>query len=128
MKMNKYAQTALLAVELITSKVSFNPADAWKMASIKIFDSLSSQVKACPKNTFLAICETERVKGVQPGNYTRSTKNKEYALKALNLLDNNPALSNELKHLWEVVQQGKIIKDNSQMDVVLALWNKGLIN
>lgn len=125
--MNKNAQAALLAVDLIKCKKAFNPVQAWQKATHAIFDSPSSQVKGCPKNTFLALCETGKVKGIEPGKYTNSRKNKSYALKAINILQTNPSLSEDPKKLWDIVQAGKPIKYNSQMDVVVALWNNGHI-
>lgn len=126
--MNKYAKTTLLAIEIVESKKAFNPIEAWETASIEVFGKgTSSQVKGCPKNTFLALCETGRVKGVQPGTYTRSTKNKSYALKALSILESNPSFSKDPKALWDAVQEGKPMKHNSQMDVLAALWDKGLL-
>ena len=124
--MNKYGQTALLAVVFLESKRAFNPIEAWQKAIVEVFDSPSSQVKGCPKNTFLALCETGEVEGVKPGKYTNSKKNKSYALKAISILQSNPSLSEDPKALWDIVQEGKPIKHNSQMDVVIALWEKGL--
>ena len=126
--MNKYGQAAIKAVELIDSKHATNPGTAWDMATIEIFGAgTSGQSKGCPRSTFLALCETGKVKGIESGVYTSARQNKKYAIKALELLFDDPSLSNDPKILWTRIQ-GKIKKShNSQMDVVLALWNKGFI-
>ena len=126
--MNKYGQSAINAVDLMETKQANTPKIAWEMATINIFGiGTSSQSKGCPRNAFLALCETGKVKGIQSGVFTSSKKNKSYAIKALDLLVINPSLSNDLRHLWSKVQNGIDKKHNSQMDVVVALWSKGLI-
>ena len=92
-----------------------------------LFSFSEYSIKGCPKNSFLALCETGQIKGVQAGKYTRSRKNKSYALFALELLKQNPELANQPNKLWKLIPgcTGKV--HNSQMDVVLALWNEKLI-
>jgi len=124
--MNKYGQAAINAVNLIESKRVNTPEAAWEMATIEIFGAgTSSQSKGCPKSTFLALCETGKVKGIKSGVYTTAKQNKEYAIKALELLSDNPSLSTKI--LWDNVQGGIKKSHNSQMDVVLALWSGGFI-
>ena len=126
--MNKYGQAAIKAVDLIESKRANTPETAWEMATIEIFGAgTSSQSKGCPRSTFLSLCETGSVKGIQSGVYTSAKQNKGYAVKALELLVDDPSLSNDSKILWTKIQGGIEKKHNSQMDVVLALWTEGLI-
>jgi len=126
--MNKYGQAAIKAVDLIESNRANTPESAWEMATIEIFGAgTSSQSKGCPRSTFLALCEIGKIKGIKSGVYTTARKNKEYAIKALELLVDNPSLSNDPKILWTKIQGGVEKKHNSQMDVVLALWDEGLI-
>jgi hypothetical protein len=67
------------------------------------------------------------LKGILKGNYTSSRKNKEYALKAVEILKERPNLVNNPKALWlEVVDEPKI--HNGQMDVIIALWKNGYID
>lgn len=80
-----------------------------------------------PKKYFPRLCETGKVKGIESGVFTRSKKNKAYAIKALELLIDDPSLSNDPKILWTVIQGGIAKKHNSQMDVVLALLGKDFI-
>lgn len=125
----KYAKATQKAVELIGKRTIKSPIEAWEKATSDIFrQGSSSQIKSCPKNAFLGLCETGRVTGIDKGNYTKSQKNKGYALVALRILENNPSFSDGPKELWELVVEGKDIVHNSQMDVVLALWQNGYLN
>lgn len=126
--MNKYGQASIKAVKLITAQNCLAPEEAWKIATIEVFGiGTTSQMKGCPKNTFLALCETGKVKGIKAGSYTKSTKNKGYAIKALELLSEEPSYSENPNLLWNKVINDIPKKHNSQMNVVLALWNEGLI-
>jgi len=122
--MNKYAEVTLKATDMLAM---YSPQDAWTMASQKVFPhSLASRNKGCPKSVFLGLCEEGLVRGATVGNYTRSILNKQYAIKALRLLKDNTNLSSDVGTLWKLVVQGK--QSNSQMDVVITLWNNNLIN
>lgn len=98
--MNKYGQAAIKAVNLIESKSVSTPEATWEMATIEIFCSgKSGQSKGCPRNTFLSLCETGKVKGIESGVYTSAKQNKGYAVKALELLIDNPSILNDSKTL-----------------------------
>ncbi|MFC4267509.1 DUF6979 family protein [Polaribacter marinivivus] len=123
-KINKYGLTALKSVE--NYKNYYSIIEIWSRASKEVFETKSSQEKSCPKNTFLGLCEAGLVKGVPKGNYTKSVKNKRYALKAVKVLISNPNKIFTSKELWEQLElEDK--KHNSQMDVILALWENDLI-
>ncbi|CAN7457911.1 DUF6979 family protein [Paenibacillus sp. LjRoot56] len=130
--MNKYGQAALIATKLIETKQASTPLDAWNIATTEIFGEVSwGQKKGCPKNAFLGLCEAGLVKGIPKGSYTHrsnSQKNKGYAIKAVELLRVNQALAEDMKVLWEAVMDGKVMSHNYQMNVVLALWGKGMLN
>lgn len=125
--MNKYGNAALKAVQCY--KIEKDPKSAWDEAVKEMFDTKSSREKSCPRSTFLSLCEVGAIKNIQKGYYAPKVKeNKEYALKALDILrerNNNPETIKEVD-LWRLVQY-KNKKHNSQMAVVLALWNNGLI-
>lgn len=79
--MNKYGQAAVRAVELIETKRANTPREAWEIVTTEFFGAgTPSQCKGCPRNTFLALCETGSKKGIAPGVYTSSKKNKSYAI------------------------------------------------
>tara|TARA_R110001592_G_scaffold25816_10_gene97628 strand:- start:155 stop:553 length:399 start_codon:yes stop_codon:yes gene_type:complete len=128
MKTSNYNKYGFAAKE--AALISGNPVESWKIA-VKDFDSESSKTKGCPKNAFLGLCEAGFVKGIKSGSYFKSKKpnlNKKYAIKAVELLISNSNLSE--KELWELVREELnlgVKKHNSQMDVVIALWENGLI-
>ena len=127
--MSNYNEYGLVAIEAAKEKGS--PKDNWlKEVQKAFFDSESSQKKSCPKSTFLGLCEEGMVKGISQGNYTKSIDNKAYAIKAINILKRNPKTIYTPKELWIKTKKELFIikKDhNSQMDVVLALWENALI-
>jgi len=127
--MNKYGKAAIMAVTLIKGNPKMMPVEAWKSATNMIFGKDNTgRFKGCPKNTFLALCETGRVKYVPKNDYTRSVINKKYAIDALELLSDQPELANTPSELWKrIPHENDEIKHNSQMEVVLALWNDNLI-
>jgi hypothetical protein len=127
--MGKYGEAAIVATQLIISNRENNPIDAWKIAMAKIYpESESSRKKGCPRNTFLGICEEGFINGIQAGNYTRSRKNKNYAIKALSILSTSNNSTLDAQKLWELVIEGQPKRHNSQMDIVLTLWSNRLIN
>ncbi|NTV89017.1 MAG: hypothetical protein HGA22_01425 [Clostridiales bacterium] len=130
--MNKYGQTAVLSMELINKRKTDNPVDAWKQASMQVFGgATSSQAKGSPRDTFLGLCEAGLVKGIRTGDYTRSEKNKRYAIKAVEALKEVPALAENPDLLWRAVLDYESTDaskaHNSQMNVVVGLWENGLI-
>jgi hypothetical protein len=121
---NKYGLTALKSTE--NYKDSSSLVGIWSTSAKEVFNTKSSQEKSCPKTTFLGLCEEGLVKGVPKGSYTKSVKNKEYALKAIAILKQNTQTTFTPKELWDKLELGDK-RSNSQMDVVLALWENGLI-
>lgn len=121
---NKYGLTALKSAK--NYKESYSLEEIWTRAAKEVFETKSSQDKGCPKGTFLGLCEEGLVKGIPKGNYTKSEKNKSYALKAVGILKSNPNNTFTPKELWDKLALGDK-RSNSQMDVVLALWENGLI-
>lgn len=129
--MNKYGVVALKAVKLIEMGKHTEPLATWNVVASEVFGvGSSSQRKGCPKNAFLGLCEAGMVKGIKEGNYAKrstSQKNKDYAVRAVQLLKEEPELVDNKSRLWSDVIGGVHLAHNSQMDVVLALWNNNLI-
>ncbi|MFC2116973.1 DUF6979 family protein [Bacteroidota bacterium] len=127
--MGRYGNVAVKAAQW--AQKYGNPINAWEKFSIDEFGLGSpSQIKGCPKNAFLGICEEGKIQGVPSGRYTKSEKNKKYALSAIELLVQNPQFSDKLD-LWNKVllQTGEDPnkQHNEQMDVVLSLWKENLV-
>ena len=127
-RVNKYGQAAEIAVRLLISHTETDPRRAWNLAVGKVFpESASGRAKACPRNSFLALCECGAVNHVQAGTYTRSTKNKQYVQRALEALRCEPSLLQDEERLWRIASKSREITANSQVAVLIALWQAGLI-
>ena len=121
--MSLYSQIAIDSVMDLKRDIDLNPADVWDKNARALYpNKLSAQNKSCPKSAFFGLCEEGLVSGVKPGSYTKSKLNKEYALKAVSHLRNDPSLNEE--QLWELIS-GK--QPNEQMAVVKALYTLGFI-
>jgi hypothetical protein len=124
--MNKYGQAAIKAVKLIENNQATSPLVAWINASTEIFGKGSeAQKKGCPRGAFIGLCEAGLVRGIPHGIYaerSNSQKNKGYAIRSVELLRVNPALADDKMALWKAVMNGEVKQHNSQMDVVVALW------
>lgn len=124
--MAKYQQAAVTAVRLLKNNPLMHPRVAWQESTASMFGNGSSQQrKGCPREAFLSLCEEGLVRGAAPGVYTRSKKNKRYALKAVRILTDKPWLVSDTMALWKEVIGKKKKTHNNQMDVVIGLWNDG---
>ena len=125
--MGKYGQVANIATNMLVSNQANDPIQAWELASKQVFTtSKSSQNKSCPKSAFLGLCENGYIPNVEQGKYTRSKKNKVYAVKGLSLLSSNPDMTE--MELWKMVIDEPNKTYNHQMDVIKTLWDNNLIN
>jgi hypothetical protein len=104
-----------------------DPPAAWRRAVNALFSSESSQQKLCPKEAFLGLCEAGLIEGVPADISAMAGKNKRYAVDAVTLLRRTPALAANRDALWIAVLRGAAKRHNGQMDVVMALWNEGII-
>ena len=131
----EYGKVAIEATKHI-QKTGEHPRDAWDNFAEKFFGVGTNRAnKICPRSVYLGLCEDGLVVGVSKGNYLREQKgkklNKLYAAQAVHMLCNNPYLENNSPNeLWnKVIEVTGSGSDNHdyQMDVVLALWNGGMI-
>ena len=119
----RYGKVAVLAVESHTGA----PRERWTAAATHCFpQSPSSQKKGCPRGAFLGLCEEGLIKNIEAGRYTTSINNKRYALRASELLRSGRVFAKPID-LWLAVMDGKKKAHNGQADVVMALWQKGLL-
>jgi hypothetical protein len=124
----KYGEAALAAVQMVAKGRVKHAPDAWNVAVEQIFPGrLPSQRKGCPRGAFLGLCESGLIKGVPSGTYTKSRLNKQYAIEAVNILRERPALADDPDQIWRLVIGRNEKVQNSQMDVVITLWQRGLI-
>lgn len=125
--MNRFGEVAVKAAQLCQNQPAISPQDAWEKFAAELIESDSTSEKGCPRDAFLGLCQEGFVRGIRRGKYTRSKKNKRYAVMAVRLLKVSPELSREVDRLWEQVLNGEHKSHNSQMNVVVDLWNNGLI-
>jgi hypothetical protein len=124
--MGKYGQAAVMAAGLIESNRTNSPLEAWNIATAEIFgEGTHGQKKGCPRGAFLGLCEEGLVRGIAPGKYTDSQKNKSYAIRGVELLKQDSSLLECPFKLWNAIGIKK--SHNGQMDVVISLWNNNLI-
>ena len=123
--MTSYGTAAVNAAHLLRDRAVSGPLEAWARAVSGM--PKSCRVKSCPKGTFLGLCEEGLVRGIPRGTYTRSEKNKRYGVRAVQILRSHSAVAWSAAELWSAVQAGVHKEYNDQMDIVLALWNAGLI-
>lgn len=127
--MNQYGKTAVRAAK-IGAEQNLHPMKAWVLASEEIIKSEESRKKGCPRSAYFGLCEEGLIKGIPSGNYRKKSSaslNKEYAIRAVELLQTNPELSSNKTKLWDIVIDKKKVH-NSQMDVVIALFEEGLLD
>ena len=123
---NRYGEAALMAVRQAGS-TDITPEERWEASMQKLYPtSPAARNKGCPRGAFLGLCEEGLVKGIPAGSYTKSHANKQYAVRAVALLTEGTQHWSRTS-LWRAVTNGADKAENSQMDVVLALWNNDLI-
>jgi hypothetical protein len=123
---NRYGEAAIMATRQGPS-VDTNPITRWDNAMEKLYPTSSAaRKKGCPRAAFLGLCEEGLVKDIPTGHYTKSKDNKAYAVRAAGLLSEG-AQHWSRSALWQAVTKDTLKQENGQMDVVLALWNNGLI-
>ena len=126
--MRKYGDAAVIATNLYRTEKASSPVSAWEIATSQLFGAGSpGQKKACPKGAYLGLAEEGYLIGVLAGTYTRSQKNKAYAINAVRFLHDNPAQPITAEQLWAIVIHHSHKVYNHQMDVVLALRDAGLL-
>lgn len=126
LNMSAYGKAALRAAELLRRGAFDMPQDAWRAAiSEQYSHSASAQAKGCPRSAFLGLCSSGAISGVPAGDYTRSKKNKYYALRAVEILQAPPLLANNHADLWAEVIGAAHKTPNHQMEIVTSLWLSG---
>lgn len=124
----RFGLTALKARELLLTGDADTPRDAWDIAALNILKKQVYVEKPCPRSAFLGLCEEGFIKGVPRGNYCRATKNKEYAISAVNMLKKNPRWRSNKKDLWNEIVKDNPITHNYQLDIVFEFWDNNLLN
>jgi hypothetical protein len=123
---NRYGEAALMAARKDKS-AGVDPVARWESAMEKLYPtSRSARNKRGPRGAFLGLCEDGLVIGIPAAPYKASRDNKGYAVRAVTLLTEGTQ-HRSISALWRAVTNGADKAHDSQMDVVLALWNNDLI-
>ncbi|WAM46181.1 DUF6979 family protein [Edwardsiella piscicida] len=102
------------------------PTQAWDKAVV-------GKKKGCPRAAFLGLCEMGYLKNIPAGSYQKNdSKNARYATVAANYLLAHRIIANDItsRALWKVAlehEDNPQKKHNSQMHIVLTLWEAGVI-
>lgn len=133
--MGKYGDTAVRTAERLRAG-HLSAEDAWRAVAAEVFAGAPEAMrKTCPREAFLGLCQAGLLAGIPAGRCTpaESGRNRRYAAEAVRLLLAEPGLADGGKAvLWRRVMRacgedpGK--RPNEQMDVVLSLWRKRLID
>ncbi|BGE85953.1 MULTISPECIES: DUF6979 family protein [Methylosinus] len=126
---NVFGQAACQAATELRLGSQLTPRKVWQQVISRLSEKKSIQDKGCPRGAFLGLCEEGQIQGIPAratGSYTKSKLNKNYAIRAIKILRDNPRLVNDPAILWSKVC-GIKKAHNNQMDVVISLWNRGLI-
>lgn len=133
--MGKYGDTAVEAAVLLRNGYR-SAEDAWRVIAGEVFrDAPAARGKVCPRETFLGLCQAGLIRGVPATSCIPSNSglNRGYSVAAVRLLAAEPNLARQGgTELWRRVMSevgaDSTKRHNQQMDVVLSLWNKGLIS
>lgn len=128
--MNKYAKIAIEVAEELQSmkkeeQKKIDLGDLWKEKCKENEFKEASIKKVCPRLAFIGLCENNLIKGIEIKNSNKESLNKNYAIEAVKVLKNDER-NYTSKELWEEIGN-KDKKHNSQMNIVLALWEKGMV-
>ena len=119
-----YGRIAVLAAK--KAAVGLDARAAWETTAAALAQSPTVANKSCPKGAFLGLIYAGEVAGV-PGDSSKiSGVNGGHACAAVGLLRGTSLLGTDPAAVWQAVMklEGTQKKHNSQMHVVLALWNE----
>ncbi len=131
--MGQFGRASILAVD-ICKRDALSPAVAWRIACSEKISSVNSRKKGCPRATFLGMVRAGLINGIAAGvdACCQSSKNGQYAAVAVGVLRESPMLAKNENVLWKTVMgklgQASNKAPNNQMDIVISLWNQGLVN
>jgi hypothetical protein len=122
--MSNYANASIIALNLATAKGGIPIVQAWAEACRLIFPGKpQAEAKKCPRGAFLGLCEAGLVRGIAPGEYLASRKsvNKDYAVRMVELIEQEPFAASDSLRLWLHAVGGVKKTENDQRKIVQAL-------
>jgi hypothetical protein len=118
-----FGRTAVKAVGY-ARRPEYEPMDAWNKAAAEEIGNENTRDKICPRSAFLCLCEAGLVDGV---SIRKAGERKQYARIAVDRLRSDPQLSGLSPNALWTRTIGEHRSHQSEMNVVLALWNQGFI-
>mgnify|MGYP001588238865 CR=1 FL=1 len=132
--MNQFGVAAVNAAILLQQNATPYAECAWNRAIGGTNFKSSTREKVCPREAFIGLAQSGCILGVAPIPSSTMGLNALYAIVGAGLLRNGnaprPSRKGEARRLWSQVLKVLGIKKksyNSQMNVVLALWDANLI-
>jgi hypothetical protein len=125
--MGMYGRAAIKAVQMIQQGSPSNPESAWDRAIALETASPDSRKKSCPRGAFLGLCSAGVINGVKGHASLELGSNGDYARRMVKALRSDEEVASDRKRLWRLGARKSKKDENGQVDVVLALWNEGLI-
>lgn len=113
--MNPYGDIAVRAAKYV--QLGSIPRDAWEKASWEVYpQGGTARQKGCPRTAFLGLYDA-----------LKQSPNAKHARDAREYLIANRIKSIAPRDLWAIILNGKTKSYNSQMDVVLALYDEKML-
>jgi hypothetical protein len=125
-KMGMYGRAAINAARMLSGGVPSDPEKAWDRAIARETKSSESRRKSCPRGAFLELCVAGVIAGCQARPSLLRSSNGEYAIEILKAIRANEELLSDRERLWRVAA-GRDKRENGQVDVVVSLWENGVI-
>ena len=124
--MGMYGRAAINAARMLSEGSPSDPEKAWERAIARETKSSESRRKGCPRGAFLELCLAGIIPGCQRQPSLTRSSNGEYAVQILKALRADEELLSDRERLWRFAA-GKAKKENGQVDVVVSLWESGVI-
>lgn len=125
--MGQHGRIAEHGVRRITQD-ALAPADAWAVMAAELYAATPAlQDRGCGRSAFLGLCAAGAICGIPASDCVDTKKDQSYALRALEILNEDPTLAHDQDTLWRFVTDGRGIRHNGQMDVVCTLFRAGLL-
>lgn len=129
-KINTYGKVAILTYNKIKNQnITLEEKDItnlWKETCRELELTESTTNKGCPKNAFIGVLKLLPLNIIWKDKEIKEKSNIFYSQKAIEILKNNKNKEYSNTELWKEVLKELNIENkrhNSQMNVVLALWD-----
>ncbi len=125
--MGMYGRAAITAAGMLKQGSPSNQEAAWDRSIARETKSSESRRKSCPRGAFLELCSAGVIEGCQAQRSLSLGANGEYAIRILKAIRADEELVSDRERLWSTAVRRAKKRENGQVDVVVSLWNEGLI-